>query len=114
MPHWFLVAFIVFLVAPGAAIILFGVYAFFRASGPGAPLPGSGSAPTDTEPPPPHRPNFGEAPVTEFPTLPPAIVTQPDDVIEVDVAAIESEVNAATLDVADPTPDLLLPPPEGA
>lgn len=37
MPNWLIVSLIVFLVAPGAVIILFGVYAMFRAPEPQAP-----------------------------------------------------------------------------
>ena len=39
MPHWLIITLIVFLVAPGAVIILFGVYALFRAAEPQAPAP---------------------------------------------------------------------------
>jgi hypothetical protein len=37
MPHWLIVALIVLLVAPGAVIVLFGVYALFRAPEPVSP-----------------------------------------------------------------------------
>src|SRR4051812_27597427 len=61
MPQWLIISLVVLLVAPGVAIILFGVYALFRASGPGAPVTQRDASP-DAEP---HAPSmsFSSSPV---------------------------------------------------
>jgi hypothetical protein len=114
MPHWFVVALIVFIAAPGAAIVLFGVYALFRASGPGAPVAESGAPPAEPEGGTPLPPNFGESPVADFPTMAPPISTQVDEVIDIAAAPVDAETEPVIdAEIADPLSDPLLPPPGG-
>jgi hypothetical protein len=109
MPHWLIVSLVVLLVAPGVAIVLFGVYALFRTSGSDSPatqpetLPAAEPAPAasfSSSPVPPLTIDSFETPPMAEPLDADLFATSADPVIDADI-----ESPAANPMLPAPEPD---------
>jgi len=105
MPHWFIVTLVIFLVAPGILIILFGVYALFRSPEPVPPV-SPAEAPADDESDTPSM-SFSSSPVVPLtietgegvaPAIDDDVLLPPAEPI------IDAEIEPAGLDPMLPAP----------